>query len=57
MNNGDVFDVAHSEFMSVGDYTAALLVRSGGVARHRIVTLINISDVEVLPAPADAEAE
>lgn len=57
MNNGDVFEVPHSEFMSVGDYTAALLVRADGVARHRLVSLINISDVEILPTSAEAEAE
>lgn len=54
MNNGDTFDVPHSEFISVGDYTAALLIRENGQARHRIVTLVNISDVELLPSETQA---
>lgn len=54
MNNGDTFDVPHSEFISVADYTAALLVRDKGHARHRIVSLMNISDVEILTQPSES---
>lgn len=56
MNNGDDFVVPHTEFISVGDYAAALLVREDGPARHRIVSLLNISDVELLPQSAEPES-
>lgn len=56
MNNGDEFVVPHTEFISVSDYTAALLVREEGPARHRIVSLMNISDIELLPQQAESES-
>lgn len=58
MNNGDEFLVPHTEFISVSDYTAALLVRqNNGHARHRIVSLMNISDIELLPNTIEAKTE
>ena len=48
MNNGQTFEIPHSEFATVGDYTAALLIKHDARMVHRVITLMNISDVEVL---------
>lgn len=44
--------MTHSESISVGDYTAALLVRDRGAARHRIASQLDLSDVELFPQTA-----
>ena len=50
MNNGDSFDVESSEFASVSDIAAAVLVRDeeDGKLRHKHLSLVCIGSVEPL---------
>lgn len=57
MITGDELVVPHTEFISASDYTAAWLVRQRGRARHRIVTLMNLSDFALLPHTIEAKDE
>ena len=45
MNDGRELFVEKSEFITVGDYTASVLVDDEGVKRHAVVSIMNISTV------------
>jgi hypothetical protein len=45
MNDGREYFVEKPEFITVGDYTAGLLIDVKGVKRNAVVSLINIAAV------------
>jgi hypothetical protein len=50
MTGGEVFEVRHHDFMTVGDYHAAIVVRDeDGVDRVHLAAIMNISTIEMLP--------
>jgi len=50
MNNGDTFEIPSSEFATVSDISAAVLVRDDGRLIHRHLSLVCICSAEVLPS-------
>ena len=45
MNDGREYFVEKAEFITVGDYTAGVLINVEGVKRNTVVTLMNITSV------------
>jgi hypothetical protein len=45
MNDGREYFVEKPEFITVGDYTAGVLIDVEGVKRNAVVTLMNITSV------------
>ncbi|MEN1680747.1 MAG: hypothetical protein AAGJ46_14255 [Planctomycetota bacterium] len=54
MTGGEQFEVRHPDFITVSEYHAAVVMPEDGVERLNILTLVNISTVEMLPTPAEA---
>jgi hypothetical protein len=45
MNDGREYFVEKPEFITVGDYTAGVLITIDGVKRNAVLTLLNITSV------------
>lgn len=55
MNNGDTFEIPNAEMALVGDFSAAVLVRSAdGRLRHQYLSLFAICSVEEIGETADS---
>jgi hypothetical protein len=52
MTGGEEFDVRHHDFMTVSDYHAAIVVPENGRQKMHLITLVNISSIEMLPTAA-----
>jgi hypothetical protein len=52
MTGGEEFDVRHHDFMTVSDYHAAIVVPKNGRQKMHLITLVNISNIEMLPTAA-----
>ncbi|TWT95828.1 hypothetical protein Pla108_29050 [Botrimarina colliarenosi] len=51
MTGGETFDVRHQDSISVSDYHGSVIVVQDGKEHMHIFTLMNISTIEMLPAP------
>ncbi len=54
LNSGEAYTVEKPEFIMVGDYQAAILVRMTGALRTVVIGLMNISSVQPLGEPAQS---
>jgi hypothetical protein len=52
MTGGEEFDMRHHDFMTVSDYHAAIVVPENGRQKMHLITLVNISNIEMLPTAA-----
>lgn len=53
MTGGESFEVRCHDFITVSDYYAAVVVPEDNGERLHMLTLVNISTIEMLPAPAE----
>ena len=52
MTGGEEFEVRHHDFMTVSDYHAAIVVQENSRQSMHLITLVNISSIEMLPTKA-----
>lgn len=55
MTGGESFEVRHHDFITVSDYYAAVVVPEEEGERLQMLTLVNISTIDMLPASSKAD--
>ncbi|MEM8864988.1 MAG: hypothetical protein AAGF31_05520 [Planctomycetota bacterium] len=53
MNEGEEFLVEKPEFITIGDYSAAVMTRRDNALRPTLLALVNITSVQPLGEPAE----
>lgn len=53
MNDGREYIAEKPEFITVGDYTASVLLKRDGAMRHSLLSLVNITALEPMSETAE----